>query len=80
METVNDGGEKDKQEEYSSVRVTKMGKWESKLETEMGPWHNLLDRQDIRDIGSAGSCFFTKNWKKQKIAETEDVLTLNKCL
>lgn len=40
METMKDEGETDKHKEDSWVRMTKMGKWESKLETELGPWHN----------------------------------------
>lgn len=64
METVKDEGEKDMHEENSWARVTKMGKWDSKLETEMGPWHNLLDRQDVRGLAQPIPASLQKNWKK----------------
>lgn len=56
-----------------------MGKWESKLETETGPWHNLLDRQDIRDLAQPVHVSLQKI-ERNKTAETGDILTLNKCL
>lgn len=77
-ETVKDEGEKDKREENSWVRERKMGKWDNKLETEMGLWHDLLDRQDIRELSQL--MFLCKKMEINKFAEPKDVLTHNKCL